>query len=544
MNLLIFLLAGCKNNSEIPNLKNGDSHDSHNHEHSENNDHSHDEHDHQSGIETDNPESKSDEHVHAKDDSDVGHDENIKLLLTSYSENFEVYAELDPLYPGKSSELLIHVTQLSDFKPLEEGNISLKLSLNGKSFKLSVSGTRQKGIYVSEILPEGQGKGKLEFEIDRGDGISEILSSAIEVFANEHEAIHDSENKMHTAENAISFSKEQSWKIGFATSSPAEGPFGSLIKSVAIVRASPENDRILTAKTNGSVLFSDKTMVEGAKVQKGEILFSISGTGLAEKSPEVRYNEARINFMEAESQYNRKKALVEEKIVSEKEFLEAKAIYENAKMLYENLQNNFSAGVQNLISPEDGFIRELFIENGQYVEAGEALLRITSNDKLLLHGEVKTKYFKELQKIEDVIIHSMENNVYYKLKDLNGRILSIGQSVSGENFMIPLDILIESREDFIIGSFVEIIIKTQSDLSGIIIPASSILEEQGNYFVLVQKTPELFERRQIQTGGTDGIQTHVISGLKPEERIITKGAVMVKLAAGTGALDPHAGHVH
>ncbi|MEZ4997204.1 MAG: hypothetical protein R2758_06995 [Bacteroidales bacterium] len=60
----------------------------------------------------------------------------------------------------------------------------------------------------------------------------------------------------------------------------------------------------------------------------------------------------------------------------------------------------------------------------------------------------------------------------------------------------------------------------------------------------MQVTPELFEKRLIQTGATDGIRTEVTGGLKDDERIVTKGAILIKLAQATGALDAHSGHVH
>ena len=66
----------------------------------------------------------------------------------------------------------------------------------------------------------------------------------------------------------------------------------------------------------------------------------------------------------------------------------------------------------------------------------------------------------------------------------------------------------------------------------------------GNTFVFVEVEPELYEKRLVTLGGNDGKRTVVTSGLKAGERVVTKGATMVKLAQGAGALDPHAGHVH
>ena len=66
----------------------------------------------------------------------------------------------------------------------------------------------------------------------------------------------------------------------------------------------------------------------------------------------------------------------------------------------------------------------------------------------------------------------------------------------------------------------------------------------GNYFVFVQLTPEFFEKREVKIGKTDGIRTEILSGIQSGERIVAKGAVLVKLSQATGTLDAHSGHVH
>ena len=66
----------------------------------------------------------------------------------------------------------------------------------------------------------------------------------------------------------------------------------------------------------------------------------------------------------------------------------------------------------------------------------------------------------------------------------------------------------------------------------------------GSYFVFVQNTPVSFEKRSVVIGATDGLMVKVHGGVEVGERVVTKGAVVLKLSQGAAALDPHAGHVH
>jgi cobalt-zinc-cadmium efflux system membrane fusion protein len=94
------------------------------------------------------------------------------------------------------------------------------------------------------------------------------------------------------------------------------------------------------------------------------------------------------------------------------------------------------------------------------------------------------------------------------------------------------------------GSMVDLYLKTDGNMSVITVPNESIVEEMGNYFVFVQQTPELFEKRPVLIGVNDGRRTEIKEGVLAGERVIAKGAVLVKLSQSAGAIDVHSGHVH
>ncbi len=66
-------------------------------------------------------------------ESHRGHSHNETLQLTAYNSEFELFAEAQPFVAGQESEILAHFTKLSDFKPLEKGKVSMKLTIGGKA---------------------------------------------------------------------------------------------------------------------------------------------------------------------------------------------------------------------------------------------------------------------------------------------------------------------------------------------------------------------------------------------------------------------------
>ena len=122
--------------------------------------------------------------------------------------------------------------------------------------------------------------------------------------------------------------------------------------------------------------------------------------------------------------------------------------------------------------------------------------------------------------------------------------LSFGKAANSDNYLISVTLQVENNGSIISGSYVEIYLKTFSNNQALVVPTTSLLEEQGNFFVWVQVTPELFEKREVFIGGTDGMNTEIKKGIAVNERIVSRGAMLIKLAQATGTLDAHSGHVH
>jgi RND family efflux transporter MFP subunit len=470
--------------------------------------------------------------------------EDVKIQFTSYSNEFELFAEADPFIVNKSSNVLSHLSHLPSFKALESGSITIRLIVNGKETTQTLDKPSRKGIYSFDVKLENAGKGQMVFDIKTENRIFQVIIPEIEVFEKEEEAYEAAESVIISKTNTTVFTKEQSWKIDYSTNFPKKEPFGQIIKTTAQILSSQGDEIIVSAKTNGIVVLSNNSVLEGKVVSSGQVLFSISGSGLADNNSSVRFAEAKNNFEKAKSDYERIKELAKDKIVSEKDLLIAQNQYNNTKAIFDNLNQNFSSTGQNVTSPINGFVKQLFVQNGTYVESGQPVLTITQNKTLVLRAEVQQKYSSILGSINSANIRTLHDNQTYTFEQLNGKVLSYGKTTNTDNYLIPISLQIDNLGSFIGGEFVEIYIKTLTNTQALTVPNSSLMEEQGNYFVYVQITPELFEKREVKIGATDGLNSEIQQGISTNERIVTKGAILIKLAQATGTLDAHSGHVH
>jgi len=473
---------------------------------------------------------------------DHPHDE--KLQLTAYSSDFEVFAEATPFVAGQPSDILAHFSFLKNFKPITEGKITVSLIVGTDGARQTLEAPTRPGIYKFSLQPATAGTGKLVFDIATPEGTSQIVVSNIKVYTDVHDAQHDAADAVASSSNGAVFTKEQSWKVDFSTAQATREPFGQIIRTTAQIQPSQGDQQIITAKTAGIVRFPNGDVVDGKTVGAGQSLFSIEGGGMADNNLMVRYSGAESEYNRAKAEYDRKKELAKDNIVSQSELLKAQTEFTNAEAVFNNLRKNFSAGKQTVSSPISGFITQVLVSNGQYAEAGQPVLVVSQNRDLLIKAELQPKYFSILGGITSANIKVLDDGRTFTLEELNGRVVSFGKSSDLANPLIPVVFQVKNSAGLLSGSFVEMFIKTQTNAQAITVPNESVVEEMGNYFVYVQLTPEFFEKREIKKGVTDGFRTEIISGIADSDRVVAKGAILVKLAQASGALDAHSGHVH
>ena len=476
--------------------------------------------------------------------TDAEHAHEAKLQLTEYSNNMELFAEADPFGVGQTSGILAHFSWLENFKPLESGEVTASLIIGTNGVKQTLSQPVRPGIYKFEIQPQIAGVGKLIFDINSDKGKTQIVVNNITVYNDKHDAEHAAEETVVSETNATFFTKEQSWKVDFATDFPLSEPFGQVIKTTALVQSSQGSELVVSAKTNGIVLFNSGVVLEGRDVSARQTLFSVSGSNFADNNIAVKYTEAKSNYEKASADYGRAKELAKDKIVSEKDLIAAKNQYENSKAVFDNLYQNFNASGQTITSPQAGFIKQVYVKNGAYVEAGQPVLVISQNKSLILSAEVPSKFAPVLANISTANIRNITDNSSFSLEQLNGKVLSYGKATNSDNFLIPVNFQVENNGSFVAGNFVEVYIKTFTNSTAITVPNEALLEDQGSFFVWVQVHPELFEKREVVIGGNDGLKTEIIKGISANDRIVTRGAMLIKLAQATGGLDAHSGHNH
>lgn len=352
---------------------------------------------------------------------------------------------------------------------------------------------------------------------------------------------HESEGEAKEAHAAhadeIVLTPEKAQAAGVQVEEVQPAAFRSVIPTSGQVLAAQGDEATVVAAVSGVVNFT-RSLIEGTQVSAGMALLTVSSQHIQEGDPVKR---ARIAYETAKSEYERAAKLVDKQIVSQKDFNQLKENYENARIAYEALSPSKDGKGVAVKSPIGGYVKSCLVKEGDYVTVGQPLLTVTQTRRLQLKAEVSERYYAGLKSIVSANFTTTYDDKVYRLDDLKGRLLSYGKSSGDASYYIPVTFEFDNRGDVIPGSFVEVYLLSEERQGVISLPVSAITEEQGLNFVYLQVDAECYKKQEVKLGMNDGCRVEVLSGLKGGEKVVTVGAMHVKLAAAGNTIP---GHTH
>lgn len=257
---------------------------------------------------------------------------------------------------------------------------------------------------------------------------------------------------------------------------------------------------------------------EGQAVKKGDLLLSIDDGGLSQN---VALLKTQLDL--AKTIYLRQKRLWDQNIGSEIEYLQAKAAFESQENSYEQLKKQLDKA--SLYAPFSGRIDDIVAEVGQLVSPGiNPLLRLINLQSMYVDVDVPERYFTAIEKGTTANVeipsfkHSYQSHVTHKRTNINpgNRTFKVTLDADKNLTLAPNTITVVKLVDY-----------QKSD--ALVIPLEVISENfEGTQYVYVVTESNKAEKRFIETGLFEGDVVEVISGLKPEDRVIDEGARLVK----------------
>ena len=358
----------------------------------------------------------------------------------------------------------------------------------------------------------------------------------------EHEG-HEHEGHEHEGEKAdahdgiheIILAPAQAKRFGVETQKATAGKFNNVIKVSGQILDAPEAAGVVVAPCAGTVSFAPNIAV-GVQLSRGSRVASVRASAVTGGDPNAA---ARAAVNAAQREVDRLKPLHARGIVSTADYNRALAALETAKASYSP-----SAAGGAATAPVSGTITQLLVNQGQYVEAGQAIATLSGSGKLSLRADLPQKYYAEAASISGVKIKTPYSDEVINLSELGAKRSASHQLVSSTPGYIPIYFTLNNNGSLVPGVFVEAYLLGATRDNVITVPVEALSEQQGEYFVYVKIDDEGYVKTPVQLGQRDGEYVEIISGIHPGDNVVIKGTTTVRLAESSNVVPEGHSHNH
>ncbi len=497
---------------------------------------------------------------------------------TVFGERLLLFMEYPHLVRGVPARFLAHLTVLATGEPVRAGTVTLEIG----GARLSVDAPKREGLFIPEgSLPEpGTLAGHLIVKSEQAEESLDL--GEIVVHPNEEAADHVAHSEAgDEAPNAVPFLMEQQWKVKLLVAEAASRTLKKRLIVPAHAAAPEGRSAVVSSSVGGRLAPSSGALPRtGDRVEAGDVLALVepplSAPELAQlhaldlefdlKALEVlrAAGEAEAKLRFAERERERIGKLRAEGLSTQQQLEQAdqnlslaRTELEAAGRMKESLDRLVESrgaapgskpGTPTrfaMEAPIAGTVSEVLAVPGTAVEAGEPVFRILDSSRIWVEGRVSEF---------DVGLISEGSGAVGQFAAFPGRRFElhgardgkpyIGQEVDSSSRTLLVRYELENADGAVRpGMLAELHISTGEHEAPVAIPTEAVVMDQGLPTAYVMLEGELFQKRDLELGAKDGTWVEVVRGVERGERVATRGAYIIKLAALSPA-SFGAGHAH
>jgi len=474
-------------------------------------------------------------------------------VYTHFTPRTELFVEFDPLVAGAKSTFAAHFTRLSDYKPVEAGTVDVILSGgNAPTERFRVRAPRSPGIFAPSVVPRATGRRNLSLVI-AAPGLEARHDLGEVVVHDDAAAALEAGPAPGAVDGEIGFFKEQQWTIGFAIEAVQPRALRESVSAPATIRPSADGAADVVATTAGTIRAAGNFPALGDRVARGQTLALLVprlGGETDVASLQADLATARSQAALAGADADRMERLYAQQAVSQRRLQEARSASQVARAQLRAAQDRVSqlgggGGGIALKAPLGGTLALAPVSNGAAVEEGDVLFHIVDRSEVWLEAHVAEADATRLQQPTGAAfdLPGLEAPVEIRVGD-NGRLVGVGGMIDPESRSVPVILSIADPDPRIaLNQNVHARVFTGGTRNALSVPVEAVIDDGGQRVVYVMRGGESFSRVAVKLGLRDGDRFEVLEGLQAGDRVVSRGAMQVRLVAATPEAMGH-GHAH
>jgi len=437
-----------------------------------------------------------------------------------------------------------------------EGAVDVELRDGaGQSQTFSVNAPSRPGIFGVDVKPARAGQFELIITL-RGKVLTDTHKvGPVDVYSDPTAAATAAASTRESQAETIGFLKEQQWTLDFGTAVVEQRALRASLRVPGEIVPAPGGEADVFAPFNGR-LASVVSSAAGTSVALGQELARIQPSpGAPADLPQVeRARTQSATALElAARDRERAERLVAAGAAPQRRLDEARAAEAQAAAAVKAAETQLSqfnasqtadaggaAGLFVLRAPIAGVIVSRSAAPGMNVAAGSPLFHLVNPSAVQVVGHIPEAQTAQARAASGA---QLEIPGATSLRPV-GKLISVGRVLDPRSRTLPITFSADSRAlDAAVGQSIFLHLLMDQTPTAPVVPVSAVVDDAGRPIVFVQLEGEAFERRPVTLGTREGNHVQVLSGVKPGEHIVTKGAYLVRLASLSTSVPAH-GHVH
>lgn len=271
----------------------------------------------------------------------------------------------------------------------------------------------------------------------------------------------------------------------------------------------PSSDAKINARTSGVV--KEILHEEGDDVLAGEVLLILD-----DDDQQLRLEQAAQKLASASREFKRLSKMKKSGMVSPTEWETTENTFKTAET--DKKLAELALSYTRVAAPFDGRVVWREIDLGAHIGQGDLLFRMMSIRPLLVRVHIPANRIGMVAKGQSVEI--VLDNV---ATSIIGKVHLVSPIVDPNTGTLKVTVQLDNYPQNVRpGDFSEVHIVTEKHQDALLVPSTSILEERGQYFVFTAKKDKA-SKIEVVVGFAMQTQTEIMSGIKQDDLIVTKG---------------------
>lgn len=331
------------------------------------------------------------------------------------------------------------------------------------------------------------------------------------------ESTNEDEPEQHGEEGVVVLNQQQQKALNLKLGGFEMRNLTTIVKTNGQLAVPPASSADITAIIGGNV--KRINVFHGDYVRKGQLLAVLEHPDYIKLQEDFAEVASNLEFLKKE--YERQKELFDNNVGAGKDYQQAKARYNTAKARYaglksrllllhlspEKVQNGQISNTIGIVSPISGYVNEINIKVGTYVDAKDKLFQITDNSAI--HAD-----FLIYEK--DVHLVKLGQKIHFNVsnrpdEELTANIFAIGKEFDANNRAIQIHAKINEKISGLVpGMYISGHLHTDERYTKTL-PNDAIVNEgtKSYIFVLVDKKVDEHAHDEQKEESDHGEETHV-----------------------------------